>query len=289
MFCAFLNYLYGTYVCANFLQYVLQTFTEKREARWTWTPHVGCDSDGPDMGCAPSPWDFAASPKAPFQSEIKVLEVPHTSAVKPCHKCRGSGTMSCPSCHGKGYSRCLACQGEGLGLGSEFRERCIVCGSTSHEHGREDCNRCGTKGRVACPTCESYGQLKCFIQVTISWKVTVGEYIAGGKHAVPDELIKKADGQIGMEETGVRLTPLPADIVSDDSLAIASSQLINEHLQMSQNSLLLAQRHQVRLVPITTLQYRWKNNEGAYHIYGLDKRVHAPAYPQTCCCGCTIL
>lgn len=77
--------------------------------------------------------------------------------------------MACPSCHGKGFTRCLACQGEGWGLGSESRERCIVCGSGSYGHGRQDCNRCGAKGRVACPVCDSYGQLKCFIQLTVSW------------------------------------------------------------------------------------------------------------------------
>jgi len=26
--------------------YILHTFTEKREARWAWTPHVGGDIDG---------------------------------------------------------------------------------------------------------------------------------------------------------------------------------------------------------------------------------------------------
>lgn len=61
--------------------------------------------------------------------------------------------------------------GEGWGLGSESRERCIVCGTSSHGHGRLDCNRCDTKGRVACSVCDSYGQLKCFIQLSVSWWV----------------------------------------------------------------------------------------------------------------------
>ncbi|CAL8082576.1 unnamed protein product [Orchesella dallaii] len=268
--------------------YILQTFTEKREARWAWAPHVGGDADGPDQGAAPSPWDLPASPSKPFHSEVKVIEVPHTASVKPCHRCRGTGTMACPSCHGKGFTRCLACQGEGWGLGSESRERCIVCGSSSHGHGRQDCNRCGAKGRVACPVCDSYGQLKCFIQLTVSWKVNVGEYITGGDE-VPHDLLRQADGQIGIEETGIRVAPLPSDIVSDETLAMASAQLISEHFQVSSNALLLAQRHQVRVVPITTLHYRWKNHDGTYFVYGLDKKVHAPDYPQTCCCGCIIL
>jgi hypothetical protein len=31
-------------------QYVLQTLTEKREARWSWSPHVAGDVDGPENG-----------------------------------------------------------------------------------------------------------------------------------------------------------------------------------------------------------------------------------------------
>lgn len=71
-------------------------------------------------------------------------------------------------------------------------------------------------------------------------KVNVGEYITGGDD-VPHDFLRQADGQIGIEETGIRVPPLPADIVSDETLAMASAQLISEHLQISSNVLLLAQ------------------------------------------------
>ncbi|CAG7719946.1 unnamed protein product [Allacma fusca] len=268
--------------------YVLHTFTEKREARWAWSPHVGGDVDGPEQGNAPSPWEISAVPSKPFHNEVSNIEVPHTASVKPCHRCKGAGTLGCPHCHGKGWTRCIACHGEGFGLGSESRERCIVCGTSSHGHGRQDCTRCGAKGRISCSICDSYGQLKCFIQLTVSWKVTVGEHVTGGDDLPPD-LVRQVDGQIGLEETGVRLTPLPPDIIPDETLAMASAQLITDHLETSADLLLLAQRHQVRIVPITVIDYQWKRHAGRYYVYGIDKRVFAPDYPQTCCCGCSIL
>jgi hypothetical protein len=70
--------------------------------------------------------------------------------------------------------------------------------------------------------------------------VTVGEHVAGGEE-MPSDLLRNAEGQIGIEETGVRLSPLPADIISEDSLAVASVQLINDHMKNSSGTLLLAQ------------------------------------------------
>ncbi|XP_035709008.1 protein SSUH2 homolog isoform X1 [Folsomia candida] len=263
--------------------YVLQTLTEKREARWSWSPHVAGDVDGPENGLAPAPWDIPAFPTKFFRTEIKAIEIPHTASIKPCHRCRGTGTLACPNCHGKGWTRCLSCQGEGWGLGSESRERCIVCGTSSHGHGRIDCNRCDTKGRVACSVCDSYGQLKCFIQLSVSWKVNIGEHITGADE-IETDLLRGAEGQIGIEDFGVHLTPLPADVIADETLAMASIQLINEHIQNSSDSLLLAQRHQVRVIPVTCIDYKWKSHTGSYYVYGLDNKVYAPDYPQTCCC-----
>lgn len=69
----------------------------------------------------------------------------------------------------------------------------------------------------------------------------MGEYVTGGEHLSRD-LIRQGNGHIGLEETGVRLTALPPDILGpDETLAAASAQLINEHLENSADTLLLAQ------------------------------------------------
>ncbi|CAG2103470.1 unnamed protein product [Medioppia subpectinata] len=48
-------------------------------------------------------------------------------------------------------------------------------------------------------------------------------------------------------------------------------------------------RHRVRLIPIATIHFLWKGAADQYSVYGQERRVHAPHYPQTCCCGCVIL
>ena len=67
-----------------------------------------------------------------------------------------------------------------------------------------------------------------------------GEHVVGGEDLPPD-LIRQVEGQVGLEETGIRLSPLPVDIIPDETLAMASAQLIQEHLENSSDSLILAQ------------------------------------------------
>jgi hypothetical protein len=89
-------------------KYEIQTFTEKRETSWAFIPHGGGEIDGPRSGPAPRPWDIIVEPTDFFRSEVKVLQVPHTSSVKTCHRCRGAGSLLCQECHGKGWVRTLS-------------------------------------------------------------------------------------------------------------------------------------------------------------------------------------
>ena len=49
------------------------------------------------------------------------------------------------------------------------------------------------------------------------------------------------------------------------------------------------QRHRVRIIPVTQALYRWKDTDSDFFVYGFEKKVHAPSYPQQCCCGCSLL
>ena len=53
--------------------------------------------------------------------------------------------------------------------------------------------------------------------------------------------------------------------------------------------ILFFQRHTLRAVPVSEVKYEWKDDTSRYWVYGLDHKVHAPDYPQQCCCGCSIL
>ncbi|KAK3780839.1 hypothetical protein RRG08_059482 [Elysia crispata] len=49
------------------------------------------------------------------------------------------------------------------------------------------------------------------------------------------------------------------------------------------------QRQRVQTVPITQVLYSHKDKSANYFVFGLEHKVHAPDYPATCCCGCSIL
>ena len=49
------------------------------------------------------------------------------------------------------------------------------------------------------------------------------------------------------------------------------------------------QRQMLRAVPVSEIHYEWKDCNSRFWVYGHDKKVHAPDYPQKCCCGCVII
>ncbi|XP_057376317.1 protein SSUH2 homolog isoform X2 [Daphnia carinata] len=277
----------GKILSSSAFHYEIQTFTEKRETSWAFMPHGGGEVDGPRCGPAPRPWDIPADPTDLFRSEMKVLQVPHTASVKTCHRCRGAGSLLCQECHGKGWTRCLSCHGDGWGSDSAGnKERCFFCQSSTHGRGRQDCLKCNAKGRVACPPCDSYGQIRCYISLTITWKANTSEHIVA-KSSLPEDLIRQVSGQVVYEEEGPRITPLHH--FTDPTISLASTQLVLNHNRQWPDQRILAQRQQVRMVPVTEVHYTWKRRTGKFYLYGYEHKVHAPDYPQTCCWGCSIL
>ncbi len=111
---------------------------------------------------------------------MRLIPVPNTSNVKSCHRCRGTGGVVCKDCNGKGWYRCMHCHGDGWlgeGGGNGSRERCFYCQHSKHGHGQQDCPKCNTKGKVNCSTCDGQGQVRCYIQLSITWKVHTAEHI----------------------------------------------------------------------------------------------------------------
>lgn len=90
----------------------------------------------------------------------------------------------------------------------------------------------------------------------ISRKANVGEHISGGEQLSPD-LIRQVQGEVGLEETAVQLTPLSTNVhAPDETLALASTQLIHSHLQNCKEALLLAQViYTLLLIIILTMFY----------------------------------
>ena len=267
-------------------QYTLETFTERRETAWSYSPYLGDEVDGSDNGPAPLPWDLEIHPSQPFMSEVKCQAVPHTSSVKQCHRCKGSGSILCADCHGKGWIHCISCHGNGYDTDtSGYKERCFYCHSSIHGRGRQDCMKCSSKGKTTCPTCEGGGLLLCYIQLTVTWKTNLSEHIVE-RMSVPENLVRNVSGVVAFVEEGPRI--LPISHFPDETINMASAQLLRDHERDFNSQLILAQRHQVQVIPVTGATYKWKNSKGEFYVYGNEQKVYAPDYPQTCCCGCVI-
>ncbi|CAG0919517.1 unnamed protein product [Notodromas monacha] len=267
--------------------YELQTFTEKRETSWAFTPYGGGNIDSSEFGDPPTPWDITVEPELLFHNEVKVMEVPHTATVKHCHRCHGAGSLLCHQCHGKGWTPCLTCHGDGWRTDSHGRrDLCFYCHSSTHGHGKQDCLKCNARGCVACPTCDGYGQIRCFIRLTITWSTVTAEHIVE-RCSLPTDLIKQVSGQVAFEEEGPRVLPIVT--FPDATINLASIQLTKEHLAAFTDQRIVAQRQQIRIIPVTQVSYEWKSYSGIFVMLGFENRVHCPDYPQSCCCGCSIL
>ena len=110
----------------------------------------------------------------------------------------------------------------------------------------QDCLKCNAKGRVACPPCDSYGQIRCYISLTISWKANTSEHIVE-KSSLPGDLIRQVSGQVVYEEEGARIAPLLQ--FSDPTICLASAQLVLNHNRQWPDQRILAQ------VLLSTIHY----------------------------------
>ncbi|XP_077870108.1 protein SSUH2 homolog [Saccoglossus kowalevskii] len=265
--------------------YSLESYTEKRSPKWAYEPYHGQVIDGPFNGAAPFPWDIEARPPALFQSHTVNREVPHTASIKPCHDCIGLGRKRCCNCRGKGMTRCKKCKGRGYTFDYRInneRRHCDSCNS----RGRVRCSVCNAHGQTECLTCNARGQLKCFIRLTIEWVVHHDDHVVE-RTSLPDELIRTVSGETVFKQELPRVWPI--NHFPDVNIIEASNNLVQRHLTGFQAERVIMQRQKVRAVPVANIHCQWKNNSFSYFVYGFEHKVHAPDYPQQCCCGCAVL
>ncbi|XP_064472971.1 protein SSUH2 homolog isoform X1 [Ornithodoros turicata] len=263
--------------------YTLETFTEKRQTSWCFEPYNGGPVDGPLEGTAPGPWDVSVPTPVSFQSHVASVEVPHTASVKTCHTCGGVGRKRCATCSGNGYEQCNYCQGDGHKRGlSGDNDRCFQC----HGMGRKRCWKCNGDGIASCRACSGTGQIKCYIKLTVIWSNRVDDHVV--EHSfVPDDQIKFVSGQLVFEEQNARIWPI--NHFPDTTVNMASVQLVQKHASAFKSEKIVMQRQRVRVIPVSTVHYEWKSTTGNFSVFGYERKVYAPDYPQTCCCGCSIL
>ncbi|KAK3584315.1 hypothetical protein CHS0354_027440 [Potamilus streckersoni] len=266
--------------------YTLETFGEGRASSWAYEPYRGQPIDGPMNGPAPGPWDIQMNAPAMFSNTRQFLEVPHTASVKPCHACLAMGKIRCHRCFGRGRVRCDFCHGRGyrevFRHGEHEHERCTWC----HGDGRKRCMTCSGWGMITCVTCQGHCNLKCFIKLTITWTNHLVDHIVE-RTSMPDHLIRNVSGQLAFEEQNLRVWPV--NHFPDSEINSASQRLVSQQAIAYPNEKILMQRHRVRIVPVAQVLYKWKDHNSSFFVFGFEHKVHAPDYPQQCCCGCSIV
>ncbi|XP_067834179.1 protein SSUH2 homolog isoform X2 [Heptranchias perlo] len=263
----------------NMYRYRLETFTESRLTEWTHVPFTGQSVDSNAYGPPPLPWDVAVQNPPMFQDFTKKVPVPHTAAVKRCHKCKGRGKYRCSQCGGKGKLKCLSCGGRGILRGNK---RCIQCGG----RGKKRCGPCLGRGTRTCHVCKASGQLLFYIQLTVKWTNNVFEQVADQQIGLPVTLFSKVTGRNVFADESYQVYTIVG--FPDSLIDQISQQGVQEHQEkFGRTACILQQRQTIELIPVTKVHFQWKGREHSYFVYGAENNVYAPDYPSKC--HCTIL
>ncbi|XP_078517797.1 protein SSUH2 homolog [Lissotriton helveticus] len=257
-------------------RYRLETFTESRTSEWKSVPYNGEVIDAYGSGRVPLPWDIPVTVPAMFKDANQTIKVPRSSSVKPCESCLGLGQNICKKCNGAGRVLCMVCNGSRY-LRSE---PCFQC----HGIGNASCSTCHGQGRTACTVCNGRRQLLCFIEMKVTWKNNIHEYLSDKNSGFPTELFAEVTGKQLFTDEQFMVYPLMT--FPDASINQASQIAIQQHqAQFASASRIVRQRHTIELIPLTKVEYAWKDKSHFYFVYGMENQVFTDDYPAKCCCS----
>lgn len=258
-------------------RYSLETYTETRTSSWKFEPFYGQAVDGPQYGVSPPPWEVLVSPPDRYSDQVQMIPVPHSSFVKMCHQCNGCGKTRCTHCSGRGNKRCSHCRGNGRKRHNGKSRRCSFC----HGRGRKTCSFCHGEGHRTCTACTGKQNLMHFIQLTITWKNNMDNFIPDRQPDFPDEKFSKVKGDSFFIDENQLVYPIYG--FPDQEICDASKKFITEHLnKFSSSSRILQQRQTIELVPLTHASYTYNGKNFDYFLYGLENKVYVSKYPSAC-------
>ncbi|KAM9409642.1 protein SSUH2 homolog [Pholidichthys leucotaenia] len=254
-------------------RYRLETYTETRTSTWQFESYNNQMVDGPQNGMSPPPWDIPVSLPERYTDKVEKIRVPHSSFVKACHKCNGCGRTRCSACFGRGQKNCPFCHGHGRSR----NKRCTSC----HGRGRKRCLHCHGMGYKTCSVCHGSTNLLHFIQLTVTWKNNVSDFIPDRQPDFPDKKFEKVSGDPFFVDESVLVYPIQG--FPDEEICGVSNKLINEHLnRFSSTSRILQQRQTIELIPLTQAFYTYNGKDNNFFVYGTENQVFMAKYPTAC-------
>ncbi|KAG1939948.1 protein SSUH2 [Pimephales promelas] len=258
-------------------RYRLETFTESRSSAWGSEPHTGQCVDGPQNGVSPPPWLIQVSYPPKFTDAVQKVRVPHSSFIKPCHCCHGNGKVRCTHCRGIGLTRCMFCHG----TGHSRNRRCTTC----HGRGKKRCVACHGTGDKGCLTCNGYRNLVHFIQLTVTWKNQVFEFIPDRVPELPLKKFEKVSGEAFFVDESLLVYPIEG--FPDQDICDASKTANQNHLlKYSAVSRILQQRQSIELVPLTHVYYAYSGKDYDYFVFGRENKAYVCACVNGVSCPC---
>ncbi|KAJ8260320.1 hypothetical protein GJAV_G00179620 [Gymnothorax javanicus] len=238
-------------------RYRLESYTESRTSSWEFEPFSNQLVDGPEFGVSPPPWDIAVEKPSLFTDACRNVRVPHSSFVKECHQCQGRGKVKCGHCRGRGRRRCSSCGGNGR----KGKKRCSMCSG----NGKRRCILCSGKGHKTCKSCEGKQNLLHYIQLTVTWKNHVFEFIPDRYPEFPIKKFEKVSGDAFFVDESLLVYPIVG--FPDQEICEMSRKSIQEHLtKFSSVCRVLQQRQSIELVPLTHAFYTYRGKDYDYFV-----------------------
>ncbi|XP_023230349.1 uncharacterized protein LOC111630479, partial [Centruroides sculpturatus] len=188
----FTYFTYSLFLCLSSFEYRLESFTEKRQVVWVIEPFSGGLINEDSSGKPPQPWDIPCAPPTYFLNFTTHIIIPCTLSIKNCNTCNGGGQKYCYACTGNGWENCYYCQGLGYKVQLQGEsEKCQQCLGT----GKKKCWKCNGESLLICKLCQGSGQIKCYIQLIVSWINHKDEEISE-EPTISKEKLRTVSGQI---------------------------------------------------------------------------------------------
>lgn len=265
------------------LRYEISSYCEDRKTQWKIIPFMGGLIDGPQNGIPPGAWAIPIHSTGLFRQETYFREIPHTCSIHPCFRCHTSGELMCKKCGGDGEYFCVWCGGMGFtATGDGFLGGIRTCYGC-YGRGAVRCHNCKGSGSVPCYECDGYGNLKTFVELTVAFHSVTNNWLYD-RTGLPKEDLAVAKGKRIMEQVLPRLSPIQGYKLYE--LNKASYDLVMQHSNLQQTQRVHYQGHNVEAIPVTQVIvfHGKKREELVILIYGFERNVVFPDYPQKGCC-----
>ncbi|KAF3855633.1 hypothetical protein F7725_016356 [Dissostichus mawsoni] len=197
--------------------------------------------DGPQYGASPPPWDIPLMLPQRYSDRVEKTRVPHSSCV----------------------TSVTAVEEPAVSAAME-EDRCISC------HGM---------GYKTCSVCQGSQNMLHSIQLTVTWKNNISNFIPDRQPDFPDKNFENVSGDPFFIDESNLVYPIQG--FPDQEICDVSTKMINEHYgRFSSTSRIL--QHTIELVPLTHAIYTYSGKDFSFFVYGVENQVFAAKYPSAC-------